>query len=165
MSKIKAGTKRLKAFAKRRPAVIAVASIAFIGLALLTVTRAAGFSISVEPELGSRSGGQVVSDTTASNGQAVQFGSTSTAGFKHPGILVSKEQLDFVKAKVAAGEQPWKAAFDQTRSSYLANKTWTPKPVTEIKCSTGNFENIYPQVGCIDQRRDAEAAYTQALLW
>ena len=35
--------------------------------------------------------------------------------FNHPGILNSKEQLAFVKARVAAGQQPWKDALDKMK--------------------------------------------------
>src|SRR5215207_4110852 len=33
-------------------------------------------------------------------------------GFVHPGVLVSEGDIDFVRAKIAAGEQPWKGAYD-----------------------------------------------------
>src|SRR5689334_20110869 len=32
---------------------------------------------------------------------------TTPGGFTHPGVLVSRSQLDFVRAKVNAGVQPW----------------------------------------------------------
>src|SRR5690349_15220611 len=35
------------------------------------------------------------------------------ATFAHPGVFVSRAQLDFVRGKVQAGAQPWKAAYDQ----------------------------------------------------
>ena len=33
--------------------------------------------------------------------------------FVHPGVTVSKAQLDFARTEVNAGAQPWKGAFDQ----------------------------------------------------
>ncbi|HEY9248015.1 MAG TPA: hypothetical protein VIO38_02740, partial [Rariglobus sp.] len=30
------------------------------------------------------------------------------AAFKHPGLLHTKESLEFTKKKIAAGEEPWK---------------------------------------------------------
>src|SRR5205085_585699 len=36
---------------------------------------------------------------------------TPAGGFIHPGVLVNRGQLDFVKAKIAAGTQPWKGAY------------------------------------------------------
>nr|BFE88123.1 hypothetical protein GCM10020093_107240 [Planobispora longispora] len=37
---------------------------------------------------------------------------TAPSVFKHPGVLVSRAQLDFVRAQVRAGAQPWKKAYD-----------------------------------------------------
>lgn len=92
------------------------------------------------------------------------FAATTTT-FKHPGVLVSKTQLDFVKAKVAAGEQPWKSAFDQMKSDSKASKNFTPKPVPRLQCTTSGLLNAYPQLGCTDINNDSAAVYTQALMW
>lgn len=39
----------------------------------------------------------------------------------HPGLLNTKEELDWTKSKIAAGEQPWKKAFDDIKSSVSFN--------------------------------------------
>jgi hypothetical protein len=83
------------------------------------------------------------------------------AAFTHPGVLVSRPQLDFVKAKVNAGAQPWKAAYDQARTSSYASLSRTPKPRAVVEC--GSYSN--PNNGCTDEREDAIAAYTDALIW
>jgi hypothetical protein len=83
------------------------------------------------------------------------------AAFTHPGVLVSRPQLDFVKAKVSAGAQPWKAAYDQARGSAYASLSRTPKPRAVVEC--GSYSN--PNHGCTDEREDAIAAYTDALIW
>jgi hypothetical protein len=83
------------------------------------------------------------------------------ATFTHPGVLVSRPQLDFVKAKVNAGAQPWKAAYDQMIGSSYASLSRTPKPRSVVEC--GSFSN--PNFGCTDEREDAIAAYTDALAW
>ncbi|HKN56849.1 MAG TPA: alginate lyase family protein, partial [Amycolatopsis sp.] len=83
------------------------------------------------------------------------------ATFTHPGVLVSRPQLDFVKAKVKAGAQPWKAAFDQMKASSYASLSRTPKPRSVVEC--GPYSN--PNNGCTDEREDAIAAYTDALAW
>ena len=83
------------------------------------------------------------------------------ATFTHPGVLVSRPQLDFVKAKVNAGAQPWKAAYDQMIGSAYASLSRTPKPRSVVEC--GPFSN--PNNGCTDEREDAIAAYTDALAW
>ncbi|SEC73260.1 Alginate lyase [Amycolatopsis tolypomycina] len=83
------------------------------------------------------------------------------ATFTHPGVLVSRPQLDFVKAKVNAGAQPWKAAYDQALASSYASLSRTPKPRAVVEC--GSYSN--PNYGCTDEREDAIAAYTDALIW
>ena len=81
--------------------------------------------------------------------------------FQHPGILVNRAQLDFVKAKIAAGAEPWKAAFEAGKSSAQGSLTYTPHPWTNCQC--GPRSN--PDLGCKDEQHDSEAAYAQALLW
>ncbi|GAA2330102.1 alginate lyase family protein [Streptomyces kunmingensis] len=83
------------------------------------------------------------------------------ATFAHPGVTVSKGQLDFAKAKVDAGASPWKGAFDQMIASKYADLNRTPKPRATVEC--GSYSN--PNYGCTDEREDAIAAYTSALAW
>ncbi|WP_443055358.1 alginate lyase family protein [Streptomyces sp. NBC_00704] len=81
--------------------------------------------------------------------------------FAHPGVTVSRGQLDFVRAKVDASAQPWKGAFDQLLASKYADLNRTPKPRAVVEC--GSYSN--PNHGCTDEREDALAAYTDALAW
>ena len=85
----------------------------------------------------------------------------SQAGFYHPGILVNRPQLDFIKAKVAAGAEPWRSAYEAMKSSELASRDYTPKPRATVEC--GPYSK--PDLGCKDEQRDSAAAYTQALMW
>lgn len=71
-----------------------------------------------------------------------------------PRSIDSKAELDFVKAKIQAGAQPWKAEFDRMRSSGFATRG--PHGLTKI-----NSQNNEAEIS----RDDAIAAYTQALLW
>jgi hypothetical protein len=81
--------------------------------------------------------------------------------FVHPGVTVSKGQLDFTRSKVNAGAQPWKGAFDQMMASKYADLNRTPRPRAVVEC--GSYSN--PDYGCTDEREDAIAAYTHALAW
>ncbi|MGY5049329.1 alginate lyase family protein [Streptomyces sp. 900105755] len=81
--------------------------------------------------------------------------------FVHPGVTVSKAQLDFARAEVLAGAQPWKAAYDQMMASKYADLNRTPTPWATVEC--GSYSN--PNYGCTDEREDAIAAYTDALAW
>src|SRR2546423_6818667 len=71
----------------------------------------------------------------------------SAAGFYHPGVLVNRAQLEFIKAKVAAGAQPWKSAFEAAKASELASPSYTPHPWKTCEC--GPFSK--PDLGCKDE--------------
>lgn len=81
--------------------------------------------------------------------------------FKHPGVLVDRRALDLVKAKVAAGAEPWKSALAKAKASRFGTLDYAPAPVAVVEC--GPYSN--PSVGCGEEQRDAIASYTQALLW
>ncbi|MEU9408753.1 alginate lyase family protein [Streptomyces sp. NPDC048281] len=81
--------------------------------------------------------------------------------FVHPGVTVSRSQLDFARTEVLAGAQPWKAAYDQMMASKYADLNRTPAPRATVEC--GSYSN--PNYGCTDEREDAIAAYTDALAW
>ncbi len=90
------------------------------------------------------------------------FPLTAVCGpFKHPGILNNVTELNFIRGQIAAGAQPWKAAFDQTNRSGSASLTYTAHPLADVNC--GSYSN--PDIGCTDEKNDAIAAYTHALLW
>jgi hypothetical protein len=80
--------------------------------------------------------------------------------FRHPGILWNKAQLDFIRDKVNAGAQPWKAAYDTAVGKYGA-LTYAAHPFAVVEC--GSYSN--PNNGCSEERNDAVAAYTHALAW
>lgn len=86
---------------------------------------------------------------------------SAPAAFAHPGVTVSKGQLDFTRSKVNAGAQPWKGAFEQMTASKYADLKRTPRPRAVVEC--GSYSN--PNLGCTDEREDAIAAYTHALAW
>ncbi|WP_405602305.1 alginate lyase family protein [Streptomyces sp. NBC_01410] len=118
-------------------------------LILATVLAAALAAVLTAPA-------SAVKETPAAARQAA-----APADFTHPGVLVGRSQLDFVKAKVTAGSQPWKAAYDQMLASKYASLTRTAKPRAVVEC--GSYSN--PNYGCTDEREDAIAAYTLALAW
>jgi hypothetical protein len=81
--------------------------------------------------------------------------------FTHPGVGVSRAQLDTMRARVDAGAAPQAAAFRQMMSSRYASLSYTPHPRAVVEC--GSYSN--PNNGCTDEREDAIAAYTHALAW
>ncbi|KAJ5692016.1 chondroitin AC/alginate lyase [Penicillium macrosclerotiorum] len=80
----------------------------------------------------------------------------------HPGVMISQDQVDYFKAKVAASSSPWLAAYDQLLDQTgVADATYTPSPVPTVVC--GSYSN--PDVGCSAEREDSLAAYGNALAW
>ncbi len=84
-----------------------------------------------------------------------------TADFVHPGISHNRRELEFVKSKLNAGEQPWKEAWEKLRSVSYASLSWQPKPVANVERGPYNR----PDVGGTFFMRDGTAAYTHALQW
>lgn len=74
--------------------------------------------------------------------------------FTHPGVLHSRAELDFVKSKVAEGQDPWKAAWEGLRSDAISKLDWKPKPAANVV--RGPCNN--PDIGGTDLMRDAAAA-------
>ncbi len=141
--------------------VVAVLVFAVVGTYFLVNSHAATPAASFEAENGSvASGATKLADSGASGGQAVKFSAAATSGFVHPGVFVGRAQLDFVKAKIAAGEQPWTNAYSTAKAKSPASLSYVPKPVPVIQCSPSQ-----PQQNCTDQQDAAVAAYTDALLW
>ncbi|MEI5099141.1 alginate lyase family protein [Streptomyces sp. PmtG] len=81
--------------------------------------------------------------------------------FTHPGVLLSKGQLTKVRAHVAAREQPWLGAYEQMRASKYAAADYRPTPYAVVVCPP----DTRPGQGCVEEREDALAAYTHALLY
>ncbi|MEW2162226.1 alginate lyase family protein [Streptomyces sp. NPDC007084] len=98
---------------------------------------------------------------TLLSGPGAHPAEAAPATFVHPGVTVSKGQLDFARTQVLAGVQPWKGAYDQMMGSRYASLTRTPAPRATVEC--GSYSN--PNYGCTDEREDAIAAYTDALAW
>jgi hypothetical protein len=80
----------------------------------------------------------------------------ATHAFIHPGLLNSKAELDFVKAKIKSGAEPWSSLFRDMKGSKYADPNWEPKPRAVVNARSGDADL---------EIADAAAAYTQALLW
>jgi hypothetical protein len=78
--------------------------------------------------------------------------------FLHPGILNSKEELDFVKAKITANEQPWKGAYDMIRGD-VGNLSYATHAVTVLGTDPAAETNAN------NFRDDSEYALKCALIW
>ncbi|MGB4762336.1 MAG: alginate lyase family protein [Candidatus Saccharimonas sp.] len=81
--------------------------------------------------------------------------------FSHPGVLVNKDQINRVKAKIATGEEPWKSALARAQSSPSGQSSYQPRAYTTVICYASGEDHP----SCKAEVEDALAAYTQALLW
>lgn len=86
--------------------------------------------------------------------------------WQHPGYVVDKVQLDFMKAQVASGAAPWTAAYaqmlkDSDKYGRYVSGTRTSETVSSVSC--GPTTN--PDIKCTDERGDALAAWGNALAW
>jgi len=82
-------------------------------------------------------------------------------GFIHPGLLHSQADLERMKAKVAAGAEPWKSGWDRLVANNHAALTWTARPAPVVfRGANGTDPENYAQL-----YNDAAAAYALALRW
>lgn len=106
----------------------------------------------------------------------------TVTGFTHPGVVVTKPQLDFVKGQLATNAEPWTSAFNAAKTfpsdaggappgmlGYAphaltaSSKTLLNPAVAAGYVFCGSVSQ--PDVHCTDEKEDGVAAYTQALLW
>jgi len=92
---------------------------------------------------------------------SVAGASGASAPFVHPGLLHSQAELEFVRQKITAGEEPWATAWKNLRASPSATLDYTPAPRAEVV--RGPYNN--PNIGSSELSRDSAAAYTHALQW
>ena len=50
----------------------------------------------------------------------------------HPGILQTRADLEFMRAKVKNGEEPWKSAWDRLQAEPNSSLDFKPKPFAHI---------------------------------
>lgn len=81
--------------------------------------------------------------------------------FRHPGILLDNAALDATRNALAAGDALKTQAMAAVRADALASLAYIPTPFARVEC--GSFDK--PSIGCKQERDDAKAAYTHALLW
>ena len=84
---------------------------------------------------------------------------TAAQNFVHPGIDQTSQDLAYMRKKVLAGEQPWKAAFDRLKAS--ADTDFNVKAHTHVL--RGPYGR--PNIGGDDLSKCANMAYNYALVW
>ncbi|PAY18853.1 hypothetical protein CKO51_14170 [Rhodopirellula sp. SM50] len=81
--------------------------------------------------------------------------------FVHPGVAHSRASIEFVKSKIAAGQQPWGDAWERLRNSRYASLDWKPQPFAHVERGAYND----PDIGSSEFSSDARAASYHALCW
>jgi hypothetical protein len=86
----------------------------------------AGFAAAAMPGFGQTS--------TALAGGMQQDQATAMAArpIVHPGVLQTQSDLEFMKSKIKAGEEPWKSAWNIWLTSPVASLDFKPKPFTHV---------------------------------
>jgi hypothetical protein len=129
----------------------------FAPLSLALLTSFAGFALSTtipQPRPG-------VNNDTGIFAVEVPSTNLATSSFVHPGVFISKAGLDFIRKKVNSGTEPWASTFTSMLKNDLASLSRNPKPRETVECGSGSN----PDNGCSDERKDALAAYANALAW
>jgi Alginate lyase len=80
---------------------------------------------------------------------------TSQFEFRHPGALNNLAELYRIRDKIAAGDEPWKSAFEKMQQSPYARRDYAAHPISVVGKGPTEANEV----------RDAVAAYTQVLLW
>jgi parallel beta-helix repeat protein len=88
-------------------------------------------------------------------------GAQTTKPFQHPGMLQTRENLEFMRQKVNAGEEPWKSSYDKLLRQATSSLDFQPKPIAHIV--RGPYGR--PSIGDRDLTASANAAYSQAIQW
>ncbi len=99
--------------------------------------------------------------TTANGGPNLDSLTVAAMVFQHPGVLLSRAQLDTIRTRVNGNVQPQRAAYDAMAASSFASLSYTAAPRAVVECGPSSNPNL----GCSDEREDAIAAYTHALRW
>lgn len=84
--------------------------------------------------------------------------------FKHPGVLSSLKELEFIKQKIADSEEPWATEFERMKTSRFADRDYLKKMAEPPAVVSSDFSGKGDQ-GFAQEMKDANAAYTQALMW
>lgn len=79
----------------------------------------------------------------------------------HPGVLQTREDLEFAKAKINAGEEPWKSSWQIWLDNPVASLDFTPKPCVHVV--RGAYD--IPDKGGHEIQDSANAAENHVMQW
>jgi len=96
----------------------------------------------------------------------IEVSKSAPSAWVHPGYVVDKPQLDFIKSQVSNKAQPWTDAYNQMledsdKYGKYATGTRTSEATATVSCGP----TTSPDIKCTDERGDALAAWANALAW
>lgn len=81
---------------------------------------------------GFASSAQAVGETAHAKERPAQHQPDARGAIVHPGVLQTQADLVFMKARVKAGEAPWKSAWDRLVAEPASSLDFKPKPAAHI---------------------------------
>ena len=104
-------------------------------------------------------GGNAAAGAGGTAGSAGSGGSTAGA-FVHPGLLFQRADLERMRERVSAGEEPYLAGFNRLRNEARASADYTPAPFAVVTRNSGGTGE-----GNTELRDDAARAFFNAVEW
>jgi hypothetical protein len=90
----------------------------------------------------------------------------SDAGFVHPGVGLSAEDLRSAQTQVRAGQEPWASYFAAMSATSFASTTYRASNSKSAAAPDQPLDNRFNQVGLrYRETNDSFGALTQALMW
>lgn len=118
----------------------------------------AGLAATVLPTFGQKPANSASGANHGASGRAMPADHRSIV---HPGILQTRADLEFMKAKIKAGEEPWKSSWDLWVTSEVGSLDFTPEPFAHV------IRGAYDagDKGGREIQQSADAANNHALQW
>jgi len=116
--------------------------------------------------VGSKSNEQTTDpDTTATTTPVTKIDTLpDNTPFKHPGLLLSKEDFERIKQKVDAGTSPWIEGWNKLTTNFHAQVNYTPNPVDTLIRGGSSREQPKPD-NYSAAFNDVAAAFQLAVRW
>ena len=87
-------------------------------------------------------------------------GGSSPGAFVHPGLLLQRADLERMRERVSAGEEPYLAGMNRLRNEARASIDYTPTPFAVVTRNSGGTGE-----GNAELRADATRAFFHAVRW
>jgi hypothetical protein len=114
----------------------------------------------------------------AASGAATVVTGPPASTFTHPGVVLGAQQLEFVKAKLAASAEPWTSEYNKMTADacgtsganwplsantgrLYSSLSWVPTPWDTVSVGASGQSSHGDQ----DEIADLQAAYCHALIW